>query len=151
MATVQQIPQRAESLRLPGLNGKHTDPCGRIRVDGKGFARDGRRLRVQGVTYGPFPPGPDGLPFPAPDRVREDFAAMRAAGINAFRTYHPPPEWLLRLADSETLAVFLDVPWPKHLCFLDSAGAQREGPAGCPRGRPGGPRPPLPVGLQRRQ
>ena len=31
---------------------------GPVRVDGKQLARGGRRLRVQGVTYGPFPPGP---------------------------------------------------------------------------------------------
>ena len=31
--------------------------------------------------------------------LRDDFALMRAAGINAIRTYHVPPEWLLDLAD----------------------------------------------------
>src|SRR5262245_34672552 len=98
----------------------------RARVDGKFFARGGRRLRVQGVTYGPFAPAADGEPFPPPARAAEDFALMAAAGINAIRTYHPPPEWLLRLADECDVAVFVDVPWPKHLCFLDSRAAQEE-------------------------
>ncbi|HEX5273428.1 MAG TPA: glycosyltransferase, partial [Gemmataceae bacterium] len=98
----------------------------RPRVAGKFFTRDGQRLRVCGVTYGPFAPDADGQPFPTPARAADDFAAMRAAGINAVRTYHLPPHWLLGLADVYGLNVFIDVPWPKHLCFLDSAGAQQE-------------------------
>src|SRR5262249_52034650 len=92
----------------------------------KFFARDGRRLRIQGVTYGPFAPGADGQPFPGPGQARADLAAMRDAGVNAFRTYHLPPGWLLDLADEEGLQVFVDVPWRKHLCFLDTAADCRE-------------------------
>jgi GT2 family glycosyltransferase len=98
----------------------------RVRVDGKFLARGGRRLRVRGVTYGPFAAGSDGEPFPPPDRVRDDFGLMQAAGLNSLRTYHLPPEWLLRLADEQGLTVFLDVPWAKHLCFLESGQACRE-------------------------
>jgi GT2 family glycosyltransferase len=95
-------------------------------VDGKCFVRGGQRLRVRGVTYGPFAPDADGQPFPARERAGEDFAAMRAAGVNAVRTYHLPPEWLLDLADEQGMNLLIDVPWPKHLCFLDSARAQEE-------------------------
>src|SRR5207248_2821246 len=58
--------------------------------------------------------------------VARDFALMRAAGVNAIRTYHLPPEPLLELADEHGLAVFIDVPWPKHVCFLDSRAARTE-------------------------
>jgi GT2 family glycosyltransferase len=95
-------------------------------VDGKFFTRGGQRLRVQGVTYGPFAPNAGGLPFPEPGRVADDFNRMRVAEINSVRTYHVPPEWLLDLADEQQISVFIDVPWRKHLCFLDSADAQRE-------------------------
>jgi hypothetical protein len=44
----------------------------RATVDGKYFARSGERLRLQGVTYGPFRPGPGNEPFPA--QARRDFA-----------------------------------------------------------------------------
>jgi GT2 family glycosyltransferase len=98
----------------------------RARVEGKFLARGRRRLRVCGVTYGPFAPNADGQPFPARERVAEDFARMCGAEINALRTYHVPPDWLLAEADEQGLAVFVDAPWPKHLCFLDSARAQRE-------------------------
>src|SRR5437870_4676705 len=97
----------------------------RAKIDGKYFARGGQRLRIQGVTYGPFEPR-DSVPLPARAQVLDDFAGMQAIGINAIRTYHVPPEWFLTLADEQRINVFIDVPWPKHLCFLESEGAQRE-------------------------
>jgi GT2 family glycosyltransferase len=98
----------------------------RVRVDGKFFARGPKRLRARGVSYGPFTPNEDGEPFPALARVKEDFALMKAAGINAVRTYHNPPDWLLREFEEQGLVVWADIPWSKHLCFLDSVRAQRE-------------------------
>src|SRR5205823_978672 len=98
----------------------------RVRVEGRLLARAGRRFRVQGVTYGPFRSNGAGEPFPDANRVAEDFALMRGVGINSVRTYHVPPEWLLRVADEEGMAVFIDVPWAKHVCFLESDRAQSE-------------------------
>src|SRR5260370_79761 len=96
----------------------------RVRVDGKFFARGEERLRVQGVTYGPFTPAGKGGPFPLPKIVEDDFRRMKAAAINSLRTYHLPPEWFLDKADEQGLAVFVDVPWAKHLCFLESHRAR---------------------------
>ena len=93
---------------------------GRVRVAGKFFARDAGRFRVQGVTYSPFAANDHGQSFPALERVRQDFALMKAIGINSIRTYHVPPHCLLDLADE------IDIPWPKHLCFLDSHRIQEE-------------------------
>ncbi|HKB41936.1 MAG TPA: glycosyltransferase, partial [Gemmataceae bacterium] len=104
----------------------------RIRVDGRLLARParagipGERFRVQGVTYGPFAPNEAGEPFPDAARVREDFIRMRDIGINSVRTYHVPPEWFFRAADEQEMAVFVDVPWAKHVCFLESEQARRE-------------------------
>src|SRR5688500_1144468 len=109
----------AAAGRTAHRQGALADAAGRVRVDGLGFTRGGRRLRVRGMTYGPFAPNAAGEPFPATGRARADFAAMRQVGVNAIRTYHVPPEWFLRLADEAGLGVFVDVPWPKHLCFLD--------------------------------
>ena len=94
--------------------------------DGKLFRRGDHRFRLQGVTYGPFRPDAAGDPFPTPGQVDDDFAAMGEAGVNAIRTYHVPPSWLLDGADAHGLAVMVDVPWPKHLCFLDDARSQAE-------------------------
>lgn len=98
----------------------------RIAVDGKFFCRGAERLRLQGVTYGPFAPGADGSPFPSPARVREDLAQMRDIGVNVIRTYHVPPEWLLDLADENGPSIFIDIPWSKHVCFLDNKATQRD-------------------------
>src|SRR5262249_11725743 len=108
-------------------NGTPAGACdaARLRVDGRFFARGQERVRLRGVTYGPFAPSGD-VPFPAPQRVARDFDLMRAAGINSARTYHLPPAWLLRLAQEQGIGVFVDIPWREHLCFLDSHEAQRE-------------------------
>jgi GT2 family glycosyltransferase len=107
------------------LSGGHRADA-RIRLDGKYFACGGRRFRAQGVTYGPFAPGHDGHQFPGAHQVREDFVGMHEAGINAVRTYHLPPEWLFELADEYGIRLFVDIPWRKHLCFLESAKARAE-------------------------
>ncbi len=103
----------------------------RVRIEGKFFARGRQRLRMYGVTYGPFAPNADGQPFPDSQRVRDDFARMQAIGIHVIRTYHVPPEWFLYLADESGMAVFIgipwaDVPWRQHLTFLDSHTAQAD-------------------------
>jgi GT2 family glycosyltransferase len=98
----------------------------RLSVDGKFFARGSQHLRINGVTYGPFALNAKREPFPAPQRVIADFALMQAIGINAIRTYHLPPDWLLDLADAQNMGVFVDVPWAKHLCFLESKSAQAD-------------------------
>jgi hypothetical protein len=99
---------------------------GRPSVDGKFLSRGGQRLRAKGVIYGPFPPGVDGDPFPEASQVRDDFARMLDVGVNAIRTYHVPPSWLLEEAEGQGLAVLVDIPWSKHLCFLDTPRHQAE-------------------------
>lgn len=95
-------------------------------VDGKCFRQGGRRLTINGVTYGPFAPNSNGEPFPVPGIVCSDFARMRVIGVNAVRTYHVPPSWFLDIADEQGIAILVDIPWPRHLCFLDSSTAQRQ-------------------------
>ena len=98
----------ATSATTDQTNLAKDSPNTRVCVDGKFLARGGQRLRICGVTYGPFAPGSDGQPFPTTKRTADDFALMQAAGINAIRTYHAPPDWLLELAalfmTSSTLA-----------------------------------------------
>jgi GT2 family glycosyltransferase len=89
-------------------------------VHGRSICVDGRKLHVKGVTYGTFRER-DGEPFPDPERVREDFEAMAAAGVNAVRTYVPPPLWLLDLAHQQELYVMPGLAWEQHVAFLDDA------------------------------
>lgn len=111
-------------LRMPTASAARSSA--RWRVAGKYLARDGVKHVPRGATYGPFPSNGNGEPFPEVDQVRDDFAAMRQAGLDAIRTYFVPPEWLLDVAEECGIGVFIDVPWSKHLCFLDSERARAE-------------------------
>ncbi|MBI5106261.1 MAG: glycosyltransferase, partial [Solirubrobacterales bacterium] len=91
-------------------------------MDGRFLAVGARRLWVRGVTYGPFAPGADGERFPGDGRVRDDFAAMAAAGVNAVRTYTAPPRRVLDAARDAGLWVMAGLPWEQHVAFLDERG-----------------------------
>jgi glycosyltransferase involved in cell wall biosynthesis len=97
-----------------------------IRVSGKFFFAGERKHFVKGVTYGPFPCGSHGAPFPEPARVDQDFALMAEAGINTVRVFTVPPVWLLDAAQEAGLQVLAGLPWPQHVSFLDSRPIQRE-------------------------
>jgi beta-galactosidase/beta-glucuronidase len=87
-------------------------------VHGRSVLVGTEKFHVRGVTYGTFR-SEDGSSFPAPERVREDFAAMAAAGINAVRTYVPPPAWLLDAALAHGIRVMVGFAWEQHVAFLD--------------------------------
>src|SRR5690242_19696914 len=99
---------------------------GRLRVDGKFFRQGDSKFYVKGVTYGPFAPNSQGELFPARAQVTHDFAQLRQLGANVLRVYYVPPTWFLDLAQEHGLKILVDVPWPKHLCFLDSPGLKQE-------------------------
>jgi hypothetical protein len=107
-------------MQLPAENSS------RICVDGKFLSSRGQRLRVKGVTYGPFAPDSDNEPLPPPSRVVQDLAKMAAAHINAVRLYHVPPEWFLERAHEHQIRVFIDIPWPRHLCFLEDPQTRKD-------------------------
>jgi GT2 family glycosyltransferase len=54
--------------------------------------------------------------------VCADLEAMVGAGINAIRTYEPPPGWLLDLAQANGLKVMVGLAWEQHIAFLDDPG-----------------------------
>ena len=99
---------------------------GRWRVEGRFLARGDSKAVPRGVTYGPFPANAAGEPFPEREQAAADFRLMTEAGIDAIRTYVVPPEWLVALAEQSGIGILMDVPWSKHLCFLDSGRARRE-------------------------
>lgn len=83
--------------------------------------RGGEKLYLRGVTYGSFALNSAGEPFPEPATVAHDLARMRTIGINALRTYTPPPRWLLDAAERHGLSVLCGLPWEQHVAFLDEA------------------------------
>ena len=102
------------------------EPLGRPVIRGKCFLRGEKKFRIQGVTYGPFAPDGDGIQFPSPRIVRQDFARMRQSGFNSARTYIVPPAWLLEVAAEQDVQLLIDIPWRKHVCFLESREAKSE-------------------------
>src|SRR5207244_12566723 len=82
------------------------------------------KVFVRGVTYGPFRPGQDGVPYD-PAATERDFAEMAAAGFNAVRLYTPPPRWLLDAALRHRLLVLAGVAWEQHVAFLDERAMRR--------------------------
>jgi GT2 family glycosyltransferase len=98
----------------------------RVSVDGKFFRLGGKKFYVKGVTYGPLAPNAAGQPFASPEQTAADFAQIRELGANVVRVYHPPPTWFLDLASQHELFLLVDIPWNKHLCFLDSIEQRRQ-------------------------
>ena len=92
----------------------------RVRVDGKFFRRGFEKFYLKGVAYGPFAPDAAGETFASREQTARDFVLARELGANLLRIYHVPPRWLLDLAVQHDLLLLVDVPWDKHLCFLDS-------------------------------
>lgn len=100
--------------RLPARAAldEHRSAQPRVGVDGKFLVRNGRDFRVRGVTYGSFAPRRDGASFPEPDRVRQDLAAMRSAGINTVRVYELPPRDVLDAAAEAGLYLIVGLHYP---------------------------------------
>src|SRR5690348_9111112 len=98
----------------------------RVSVGGKLFRLGETKFHVKGVAYGPFAPNPAGPPFCSVEQTAKDLAQIASLGANTVRVYHAPDKWFLDLAAEHKMKVFIDVPWSKHLCFLDSARARAE-------------------------
>lgn len=93
----------------------------RVIVDGKFFRLGDRKFYVKGMAYGPFAPREGAGNFASPEQTARDLAQMREAGANVVRVYEVPAKWFLDAAAAQGLKVFIDIPWNKHVCFLDSA------------------------------
>ncbi len=93
----------------------------RVRADGKFFRLGGAKFYVKGVTYGPFAPDAQGEFFVSPEQTARDFDQIRQLGANLLRVYYVPPPWFLELAMHKELRLLVDIPWSRHVCFLESA------------------------------
>jgi GT2 family glycosyltransferase len=110
-----------ERLIVPATDSAERRP----RVHGRSVLVGAEKFHVKGVTYGTFQ-SEDGSTFPTAARVREDLEAMAAVGINAIRTYVPPPAWLLDLAHEQGIQVMVGFGWEQHIAFLDEAERARQ-------------------------
>src|SRR5262249_13803136 len=123
LTSMRSLVVRERVLRVTGTDLPSKRVSGRPSAPGKFLYEEACKLWVRGVTYGTFAPNRDGSPFPLPARVESDFVRMRAAGVNAVRTYTPPPPSLLDLAREDGLRVMVGLAWESHVDFL--AGRKR--------------------------
>src|SRR6516225_6045181 len=98
----------------------------RVSVGGKFFRLGDKKFYVRGLAYGPFTPDSSGLRFASRAQSAKDLLQMRELGVNMARVYHVPPRWFLDEAAEQGLKVLIDIPWNKHLCFLDSQQRREE-------------------------
>jgi O-antigen biosynthesis protein len=118
MVQVSAAPSEVHSASRPSQD--------RVRVDGKFFRSGERKFYVKGVTYGPFAPNAQGEFFASIEQTVRDFQQIAELGANVLRVYYVPPKWFLDLALAHDLRVLIDVPWNKHLCFLDAEDTRAE-------------------------
>ncbi len=99
---------------------------GRVRVGGKFFRAGAEKFYPKGVTYGPFAPNTHGEHFPDREQASRDFVKLHELGANLLRVYDLPPKGFLDLAAQNNFKLLVDIPWNKHLCFLDSERTREE-------------------------
>src|SRR5216117_1481913 len=107
-------------MAVPGM------AAARVHVDGKFFRLGGKKFYPKGLTYGPFAPNEQKEMLPSREQTVRDFLQLRELGANLLRIYYVPPRWFLDLAAEHELKLLVDVPWPKHLCFLESEKSKAE-------------------------
>lgn len=90
-------------------------PISRLETDGKFFRRDGRRLWLKTVSYGPFPPDKE-------PPTNEEFIKIRAAGFDSIRLFSLPHSELLDAAEQAGLMVFAGLNWNHYEDFLSRPG-----------------------------
>ena len=91
------------------------DLDGRWQTDGKFFRAGNQRVRMNAVTYGPFPGG-------WPESFEADFSQIVAAGFNAVRLYELPDLRLLGAARDHQLQVFGGLKWGQSADFFREPG-----------------------------
>jgi GT2 family glycosyltransferase len=117
------------SMPMPLFAERRRAPLGeseKVSLQGRFFFTNDEKFFLKGVTYGPFAPSREGVPFPEAAQVETDFALMAELGANCLRTFTPPPDWLLDLAAAYGLRVLVGIPWAQHVSFLDSARTRSE-------------------------
>lgn len=87
---------------------------GRPGVRGKFSWIGEHKFQLRRVTCGTFRPDRGVDEFPSRDMVQPDFEMMHGNGVNAVRTYTPPPRWILDGAMKAGLPV------ERSVAFLDN-------------------------------
>ncbi|MCB1228341.1 MAG: hypothetical protein KDK99_21220, partial [Verrucomicrobiales bacterium] len=110
---------RTSDFNAPDSEPAVDFPLRGLRVAGKFLENAaGEKVRLDGVTYGPFPPSVGGRMYPERERMEADLDQMVELGLNAIRLYEPPPQDLLDAAWERGLGVMAGLAWTDHVDFL---------------------------------
>jgi O-antigen biosynthesis protein len=104
---------------------RESTSASRVTLDGRFFRLGDGKYPVKGVTYGPFTPSAASGTLPSRTQVLIDLDLIQQLGANTLRLYDVPPSWFLDIALAHDLRVFIDIPWARHLCFLDRKDQQQ--------------------------
>ena len=88
-----------------------TSPTSRLETDGKFFRRDGRRLWLKTVTYGPFP-------LDKEPSLAAELSKIRDAGFDSIRVFTLPDATFLDEAERAGLIIFAGLDWNHYEDFL---------------------------------
>lgn len=103
------------------------DRRGPLRARGPWLVNEsGDKVILQGITYGPFPPNGEGVPWPEEDQMRADLAYIRGLGFNTLRVYEAPHALLLHACEASGLRLLCSVPWTQHVDCLNDVAVRRD-------------------------
>ena len=86
----------------------------------------GNKVRLQGVTYGPFPPNSCDEPWPEAERLEEDLRHIARLGFNCLRVYGVPSDRVLEGCAAHSLQLLVSIPWTQHVDFRGDRAVQNE-------------------------
>jgi hypothetical protein len=90
----------------------------RLRVSGKFLRIGDAKVRLRGISYGPFHPNTAGAPFPEDSQLTSDLEHLGTLQFDTIRLYDPPSDHLLKEAQRLSLGLIVGIPWADHVDFL---------------------------------
>ena len=89
------------------------------------FDNENTKLRLNGVTYGPFAPTEAG-PWPDPSQLQADMMQIRRLGFDCIRVYESPSDFLVEACRQQGLGIVAGIPWTQHVDFISQPQIARE-------------------------
>ena len=80
---------------LPTFDSNAALMQARLRVSGKFLRVGDEKVRLRGISYGPFRPNSAGFPFPEDSRLTSDLEHLSVLKFDTIRLYDSPSDHLL--------------------------------------------------------
>lgn len=110
----------------PTFDQNDASQVSRLRVSGKFLRVGDEKVRLRGISYGPFRPNSTGAPFPEDACLTNDLEHLSARQFDTVRLHHPPSSQLLNEAERLGLRLIVGIPWTDHVDFLRDPALQKK-------------------------